>query len=229
MNEEGPAQSSTRITGRIRAGAAVVMALLALLAVALAVVLGADHAGAVLLGALGWFVALAARLPVLGSAGRLHALRRRETIIALVSGATDEVVRLAVVLVAVSGVESALWAGFGWALAQLVFTAATELPKFSWPVGRQASEQLKAQGGFVSTHPLHSAVRGVTAISFHLGATLLLSAGLWWVAVTASAHVLVNIGFARWAGKRLVAVEVFAVVVGAVVLVAGLTSADVLG
>lgn len=205
-----------------------VMAVLVLLAVVLAVVLGFDQTGVVLLGVLGWLVALAARLPVLGSAGRLHALRRRETIVAVVSGATDEVVRLAVVLIAVSGIESALWAGFGWALAQLVFAAATEVPKFSWPVGRQAAEQLKAQGGFVSTHPAHSAVRGATTISFHLGATLLLSAAPGWVVATAFAHVLVNTGFARWAAKRLVAVEVFAFVVGVVLLVAGLAGGDVL-
>ncbi|WP_329792177.1 hypothetical protein V1227_09730 [Lentzea sp. DG1S-22] len=205
------------------------MGLLVLLAVVLAVVLGAGQAGVVLLGVLGWMIALAARLPVLGSAGRLHAVRRRDTIIAVVSGATDEVVRLAVVLVAVTGVESALWAGFGWASAQLVFIAATELTRFSWPIGRQAAEQLKAQGGFVSTHPAHSGVRGVAAMSFHLGATLLLSAGPWWVVVTAIAHVVVNAGFARWARERLLSVEVFGAAVSAALLLGGLAAAQALG
>ncbi|MEU7478240.1 hypothetical protein AB0A63_19810 [Lentzea sp. NPDC042327] len=203
--------------------------LLALLAAVLAVLLGLDQAGVVLLGVLGWLVALAARLPVLGSAGRLHALRRRETIIAVVSGATDEVVRLALVVIVVSGVESALWAGFGWALAQLVFLAATELTRFSGPVGRLAAEQLKAQGGFVSTHPAHSAARGITTMSFHLGATLLLSTGPWWVVVTAFAHLLVNTGLVRWAGRRLVPVELFGAFVSAALLLAGLVGTGVLG
>ncbi|WP_394619992.1 hypothetical protein JNUCC0626_13080 [Lentzea sp. JNUCC 0626] len=203
--------------------------MLVLLAAAFTALLGIDQAGTVLLGALGWMVALAARLPVLGSAGRLHAVRRRDTIIATVSGATDEVVRLALVLVTVNGAASALWAGFGWALAALVFVAATELTAFTWPLGRQATEQLKAQGGFVSTHPVHSAVRGLVAISFHLGATSLLTAGPWWVLATAAAHVSVNVAFARWARSRLVPVEVFGAVVSAGLVLAGLLSTGVLG
>ncbi|MFS8096939.1 hypothetical protein LFM09_07335 [Lentzea alba] len=199
-----------------------VASVLVLLAATLAVLLGVSQAGTAVLGVLGWLVALAAHLPVLGSAGRLHAARRRDTILSASSGITDEVVRLALVLIAVSGFPSALWAGFGWALAQLVYISATELTRFSWPIGRQAAEQLKAQGGFISTHPAHRTVRGIASISFHLGATLLLAAGPWWVLATASAHALVNVGFARWARKRLVPVELFGAAVSAVLLLAGL-------
>jgi hypothetical protein len=200
----------------------VLASVLVLLGVTFAVLLGVSQAGTALLGVLGWLVALAAHLPVLGSAGRLHAVRRRDTILAVSSGISDEVARLALVVVAVSGLPSALWAGFGWALAQLVFISATELTKFGWPIGQQAAEQLKAQGGFISTHPAHRAVRGVTSISFHLGATLLLTAGPWWVLATAASHAVVNVGFARWAGKRLVPVELFGAVVSVILLLAGL-------
>ncbi len=195
---------------------------LVLLAAALVLVLGVSEAGAALLGALGWMIALAARLPVLASAGRLHAVKRRDTILGVASGITDEVVRLALVLVVVGGAGSALWTGFGWALAGLVFAAATQLTQFGWPIGRQAAEQLRAQGGFISTHPVHGSVRGITATSFHLGATLLLAAGPWWVLATASAHAVVNVAFARWAGRRLVQVELLAAVVSATLLLAGL-------
>jgi hypothetical protein len=108
-----------------------------------------------------------------------------------------------------------------------VFIAAIELTTFTWPIGLQATEQLKAQGGFVSTHPAHSGVRGLTAMSFYLGATLLLTAGPWWVLATASAHALVNLVFARQAGKRLVPVEVFGAVVSVALLLAGLIGTDV--
>lgn len=195
---------------------------LVLLATALVVVLGAAEAGTALLGALGWMVALAARLPVLASAGRLHALRRRDTIIAVTSGITDEVVRLALVLVVVNGTGSALWAGFGWALAGFVFVAATQLTQFSWPIGDQATEQLRSQGGFISTHPVHGGGRGITATAFHLGATLLLASWPWWVLATAVAHSVVNVAFARWARRRLVPVELLGAVVSAALLLAGL-------
>lgn len=186
---------------------------LVLLAAALVVVLGVAEAGTALLGVLGWLVALPDRV-------------QRDTILAVASGITDEAVRLALVLVVVNGVGSALWAGFGWALAGLVFVAATQLAQFSWPVGRQAAEQLRAQGGFISTHPVHGGVRGVTATSFHLGATLLLAAGpWWWVLVTASAHAVVNVAFARWAQGRLVRVELFSAVVSAALLLSGLLAA----
>ena len=203
---------------------AVMAGVLLLLAVTLVVVLGVSEAGAALLGVLGWLVALAARLPVLASAGRLHALRRRDTILAVTSGTTDEVVRVLLVLVVVSGAGSALWAGFGWTLAGLTFAGSTRLAQFSWPVGRQAAEQLRSQGGFVSTHPVHGGVRAVTSASFHLGATLLLTAGPWWALVTAAAHAVVNVAFARWARHRLVPVELLATVVGAALLLAGLVT-----
>jgi hypothetical protein len=197
---------------------------LVLLAAALVTTLGVAEAGTALLGALGWTVALAARLPVLASAGRLHALRRRDTVIGVSSGITDEVVRLALVLMVVSGTGSALWAGFGWALAALVFVAATRLTQFSWPIGAQAAEQLRSQGGFSSTHPLHGGVRGITATSFHLGATLLLATGPWWVLATASAHAVMNVASARWARRRLVRVELLCAVLSAAILVGGLLS-----
>lgn len=198
---------SARVGGRIRAGAAVVSAVLVLLAAVLAILLGVSEAGVALLGVLAWLVALAARVPALASAGRLRDPERSRTILAATSAVTDEGVRLAFVLVVVSGSASALWAGFGWALAELVFVVATQLAQFSWPIGRQAAEQLRSQGGFISTHPAHGGVRGITATSFHLGATLLLAAGPWWVLVTASAHAAVNLVFARWARRRLVSVE----------------------
>lgn len=224
--EEQPVTSSGPVNGRIRAGAAVMSAVLVVLAATLGILLGVSEAGAVLLGVLGWLVALAARLPALASAGRLRDPERSRTILESASAITDEVVRLALVLVVVSGHAAALWAGFGWALAELVFVVATYLSRFSWPIGRQAAEQLRSQGGFLSTHPAHSGVRGITATSFHLGATLLLATGPWWVLVTASAHVAVNLVFVRWARRRLVSVEVFSAVVSAALLVAGLAAAD---
>ncbi|GLZ34990.1 hypothetical protein Lesp02_71770 [Lentzea sp. NBRC 105346] len=217
---------SARVSGRILAGAAVMSAVLVLLAAVLAIVLGVSEAGGALLGVLGWLVALAARLPVLGSARRLRDPERSRAILAATSAVTDEGVRLALVLVVVSGSASALWAGFGWALAELVFVVATRLAQFRWPIGREAAEQLRSQGGFISTHPAHSGVRGITATSFHLGATLLLAAGLWWVLVTASAHAAVNLVCARWARRRLVSVELFSAVVSAALLAAGLAAAD---
>ncbi|KOV84519.1 hypothetical protein [Nocardia sp. NRRL S-836] len=195
---------------------------LVLAAATLVVTSGIADAGAALLGVLGWLVALAASLPVLASASRLHAAGKRDTILAVASGTTDEVVRLALVLVVVDGTGSARWAGLGWALAGLVFAVATQLRRFSRPVGRQAAEQLRSHGGYISTHPLHGGLRGITATSFHLGATLLLASDPRWVFATAAAHVVLNVAFARWARRRPVPVEVMGAGVSAALLAAGL-------
>lgn len=166
---------------------------------ALALWLGTVAFGPVLLGVLGWAVALAARLPVVGSAGRLHDTGRGNVILSTASGVTDEVVRLALVLVGVSGVEPALWAGFGWALAGLAFTIATNRPQQGFP-------ELAA------------------ATVFHLGATLLLAAGPWWVLLTATVHTAVNVGYARWPRHRLMPAELFGCAAGVGLLLAGLVT-----
>lgn len=70
----------------------------------------------------------------------------------------------------------------------------------------------------MATHPLHVLLRGATTTAFHLGATLLLVAGPWWLPATVAAHAAVNLTFARWARHRLPAAEV----VGALVLLGGL-------
>lgn len=196
------------------------------LAAALVMILGVSEAGSVLLGVLGWLVALAARLPVLASASRLHDSRLGRTILAEASAVTDELVRLALVLVVVGGTGPVLWAAFGWTLAELGFVVATHLARFSSPIGGQAADQLRSQGGFVSTHPAFGGVRAVTATSFHVGATLLLAAAPWWVLVTVSAHAAVNLAFARWARGRLVPVQLFGALVSAALLAAGLVVSD---
>ncbi|TWP50753.1 hypothetical protein FKR81_19300 [Lentzea tibetensis] len=199
---------------------------LVLLAIALAVPLGLTESGAAVLGVLGWLVALAARVPTIASAGRLRDPQRGRTILAASSGVTDELVRLGLVLIGVSGFAPALWAGFGWALAELVFTGATRLAQFRWPMKRDAAELLRSQGGVASTHPAHSGVRGTTAAALHLGATLLVAAGPWWVLATAVAHVAVNLSFVRWARHRLALVELFGAAVSVVLLLGGLIVFD---
>ncbi|MEV8444066.1 hypothetical protein AB0425_42395 [Actinosynnema sp. NPDC051121] len=206
----------------LRSGAAVLLVVVAGLAAVFTAWLGPGQAGTALLGALGWLVALAARVPAVASAGRLHDPGRGRTVLAAASAVTDEVVRLLLVLVAVTGFAPALWAGLGWAVAELVFATATGLSQFTGTLGPRAAEVLGAEGGVAATHPLHVLLRGATTTAFHLGATLLLADGPWWLPATVAAHAVVNLTFTRWARHRLSAAEVVCAVVCALLLVAGL-------
>ncbi|NUT97141.1 MAG: hypothetical protein HOY78_34475 [Saccharothrix sp.] len=207
---------------RLRSGAVAVLVVLAGLAAVFTYLLGPEQAGAALLGALGWVVALAARVPAVASAGRLHDPDRGRTVLAAASAVTDEVVRLLLVLVAVTGFAPALWAGLGWAVAELVFATATGLSQFTGTLRPRAAELLGAEGGVAATHPLHVLLRGATTTAFHLGATLLLVDGPWWLPATVAAHAVVNLAFTRWARHRLPAAELGCAVVGALLLAAGL-------
>jgi hypothetical protein len=149
-----------------------------LVAVGLAAWVGVAGAGAAVLGVLGWLVALAGRLPVVGAAGRLRDLRRGGVILAVTSGVTDEVVRLVFLPIGGTGFASVLWAGFGWAVADLVAT-----------------------GGFAGAHGVRGVVRGIAMTAFHLGATtVLLAVGPWWLLLTVPVHVAANLVVARTTG-----------------------------
>ncbi|MEU7526747.1 hypothetical protein AB0A74_13520 [Saccharothrix sp. NPDC042600] len=68
-------------------------------------------------------------------------------------------------------------------------------------------------------------VRGATTTAFHLGATLLLVAGPWWLPATVAAHAAVNLTFTRWARRRLPAAELGCAVVSALLLLGGVALA----
>ncbi|MEV8437528.1 hypothetical protein AB0425_09175 [Actinosynnema sp. NPDC051121] len=187
---------------RLRSGAALLLVVLAGLAVVLTLLVGAGQAGTALLGALGWLVALAARVPAVASAGRLRDLDRGRALLAFASAVTDEVVRLLLVLVGVTGLAPALWAGLGWAVAELVFVTATGLSQPTVALGPRAAELLGAEGGVMATHPLHVLLRGATTTAFHLGATLLLVAGPWWLPATVADRGSTTPGDGERAGLR---------------------------
>ncbi|HEY8371809.1 MAG TPA: hypothetical protein VIL00_03605 [Pseudonocardiaceae bacterium] len=198
-----------------------------LCAVLLSLWQGWTDIGAALLGALGWLVALALRVPVAAGAIRLRDQRNELTVLGAVSGPADEVARLGLVLVGVAGPSGALWAGFGWALAEQVFTmisAVSQAAQLGRPgvKGRRASELLFLYGGLAGARPWHRVIERVAAFAFHLGATLLLATQPWWVLLTAPVHAGWNLARVRWSRRHLVRVELVAVVTGGAVLLAGL-------
>ena len=79
--------------------------------------------GALVLGVIGWSVALALRtpLPILIVRAVRGDRMRADPIIAVAGGVIAEVVRLGIVLVVTLTAPGALWVGLGWGAAEAVF------------------------------------------------------------------------------------------------------------
>jgi hypothetical protein len=136
-------------------------------------------------------------------------------------------VRLQLVLIGADSFTLAMWAGFGWALAELTFTMSNGLMqgtllRSAGNKGRRAAELLLSQGGFASTHPWHGVIQCVAATTFHLGATLLLAIQPWFVLFVAPAHAAVNLTHVRLARRQLARAELLSATVGASLLLTGL-------
>jgi hypothetical protein len=82
------------------------------IAVVLATTLAPVRADAAALGAVGWLAAMALRAPAGVFISRMPK-QDAPTFMALISGPAEELVRLLLVLFAVQGFGSVLWAGFG--------------------------------------------------------------------------------------------------------------------
>jgi len=210
---------------------AVVPVLLGLL---LAATLTPVRAGAAGLGAAGWLVALALRSPVAIAASRVPRLKRAQamaTFMASISGPAEETVRLLMVLFLVKGFDDLLWAGFGWATIEVVYTLVTAIAirRLLLDPREQAAEarRVLVSLGFLqyvkNLVPVVGAVERATVSLLHIGFTLLLGWNPWLVFATIPTHSAVNVSAMGLMRRRAVIVmESGLAVVGAAVFTLGL-------
>jgi hypothetical protein len=201
------------------------------IALVLAGYVGVPRWGAIGLGALGWLIALQLRGPVALVANRVTTDRNKITLaVAASSGPAEELVRVAMILLFVSGLADAVWFGFGWATLEVLFVLVSTLVT---PMllardddkARQAREVLAAQGGLSATSPVYGIVERVSATGIHLGCTLLVAAQPWLAVITAIAHTATNLISMRLMRRSVLTTEVFIAAVGIVLLAAGLVLA----
>jgi hypothetical protein len=202
-----------------------VLVLLPLFALAFTWWKGAPDWAAVGLGAAGWLVALLLRGPVAAAVAR----RPREQaalLVASASGPCEELVRVGLVVLLLAGPERALWAGFGWAAVEIVYTAVNALVVLSL-LGRtdqqalEARALLEAQGTLRADGPLWAAVERVGASLLHVGLTLLLFWNPWLVLAAVPLHTGVNLGALRLMRVSLPLAEGVLLALGALVFAAG--------
>lgn len=205
----------------------VLVLVLAGLAAVLAYWQAAPRWGAIGLGAAGWLIALMLRGPVAAAVARLPK-ERAATIVGAASGPCEEVVRLLLVLFAVTGFPSVLWAGFGWAAIEIVYAMISAvlvrgLLGKSDEKSLEARRILAAQGLLRTDGPLWAAIERVSASLLHIGFTLLLAWQPWLVLATIPAHSAVNLLAVRLVRYSLPLTEAALAVAGTTAFVLGLS------
>lgn len=215
--------------GRIRRVSLVLLAAPVIVGVILLAAVGAPVALPLLLGAAGWMLALVLRQPVALLASRKWDQDRAAFVVGAFSGPAEELVRVAMVVLAIHSFQDAAWAGFGWGAIEVLLVAVNTLVIASVltkddPKSREARELLEAQGMLTPPRPFWALVERLSAFALHLGFTFLLFAQPWLVLATIPAHTLTNLLAVRFAKRNLVATELALTVVGILVLVLGLAA-----
>ncbi|MFJ2030102.1 hypothetical protein [Streptosporangium sp. NPDC087985] len=197
-----------------------------LLAAALTLWAGAPRWDAVALGAGGWLAALVLRGPIAAVVAKLPR-ERATTIIGAASGPCEEIVRLLLVLLLVSGFPEVLWAGYGWAAIEIVYTMVSALFIRSL-LGKtdekslEARRLLEAQGMLRPDGPLWAVLERISVSLLHIGFTLLLAWQPWLLLATVPLHSAVNLLVVRLARVSLPKAEALIAVVSAAVFAFGL-------
>jgi hypothetical protein len=176
---------------------------------AILVALGADlRPSAIAVGAVGWTVALALRVPVgLVSRRVLRDDTRIQTVLAASSGPCEEIVRLVVLLLLGHDLDTALSIGLGWAGIEALYATVNAFAMLAL-MGRQDEEAARARAML----PLPNAVsiagiwmgvfERVWASTLHIAFTLIIAARPILVVATIVAHSVTNMAFLA-AAKRI--------------------------
>ena len=150
--------------------------------------------GAVALGVVGWFAALALRAPLAGLIARAvqQDRTRADPLIAVVSGVVEEVVRLCIVLLVGLAAAPALWVGLGWGGAEALFAIVSGAAILALigrdPEAEQAISLIPMRNQTRSDSPLWGVIERIWKMGLHIGWTLLIAASPILVIVTIVAH-----------------------------------------
>lgn len=182
-----------------------------------------------LLGALGWWLALLLRLPVIALVRKYRADAGQSLVVAA-SGPAEELVRLGLLLYLGLTTDSALIAGIGWAAIEIVYAMVQlvgmgVLRDRSDEKAEEAKQLMRLQGMehvFDSAAPFWSVVERLSANGIHVGMGLLLVINPWLIILAMPLHSGINFLFVRMLRKSFLAAQ------GTLLFVSGLLLAVVL-
>lgn len=155
-----------------------------------------------LLGALGWWLALLLRLPVILLV-KQKSLAQAQKAIVLSSGPAEELVRLGLLLWLGLDFTTAFSVALGWAGIEILYAmvqgfALISLARRQDKMAEEARTLLRLQGmdqALTASGPFWGVCERLSANAIHLALTLLLLVSPWMVLLTAALHSGVNLTF----------------------------------
>lgn len=181
------------------------------------------------LGALGWWIALLLRLPVIIIAKQIQS-RHAQLITILASGPTEEITRLIFLLLIGLNIENAISLALGWAGIEIIYSliqsaALANLEQKTDEKAEEAKAFLKIQGmdkSMQPSAPFWGIVERISANTLHLSFSLLLVANPLFIAITAPVHSGLNLLVTKLLKRSLVEAELLLLLISALVLTVSL-------
>lgn len=171
--------------------------------------------GFVGLGALGWWLALLARGPVMLLTRKLAAERVRTFIISA-SGPSEELVRLVLLLIIGLNFDNAYALGLGWAAIEIIYSllqsfALGALVQKTDKKAKEVKKLLEQQGMTKSMEPsapFWGIVERLSANAIHIAFSLLLVISPWLVVLSAPLHSALNLLITRLFRQSMAVAEI---------------------
>ncbi|NOQ74864.1 MAG: YhfC family intramembrane metalloprotease [Crocinitomix sp.] len=186
---------------------------------------------AVLLGALGWWVALLLRLPVILFV-KLKKFEQKKSnkLIVGFSGPTEEVTRLVLLLIIGLNAPNAYSVGLGWAMIEIVYgliqiIGIGVLEQKTDAKAIEAKNLMKQMGmdkSLAPSTPFWGALERVTAGAVHIGFSLLLVFSPYALIVTIPLHSFINFLVVKMNKTSIRKSQLNFLIIGCVILILGI-------
>lgn len=155
--------------------------------------------GYIILGALGWWLALMLRMPIILLVTKRKSKFTQEITVGI-SGPAEELVRLALLVVLGLTTRNALSVGIGWALIEIIYSAVQGvaigvLKSKNDAKSKQALELIAQQGmekSITPSAPFWGIIERFSANALHISFALLLVVSPWLVLITMPVHSACN-------------------------------------
>jgi hypothetical protein len=183
--------------------------------------------GYVFLGALGWWIALILRLPAILAAKVIHDKESVQKITIGASGPTEELVRLALLVILGLTTENALSVCIGWAAIEIVYSliqnvAMGVLDQKTDEKAMEAKEMLRQQGmekSLEPSAPYWGILERLSANALHISFGLLLVVNPLLIAITAPLHSAFNFVVINLVKKSLAKAEIILAILSLILIV----------
>ncbi len=168
-----------------------------------------------ILGALGWSVALILRFPFLFLIKSRYTLSKQVILIPLLSGPTEESVRLLLIILFSITFSKAYSLGFGWATIEVFYAliqtlALSGLNKRTDEKALKAKEMVKQIGmeNILEANPLWGVMERISISGIHLSFSLFLAINPFFVTIIMPAHSLINEIILKLSKKSIATLEI---------------------